>query len=310
MLFEIHGDDMPLNQASLVHKKDLLNSSLSFFKDIKLSHSIFALPFAATPIVFRGLEDLDLNMSCLLILCMVFARSFAMGMNRYLDRNIDKLNPRTSSRMIPSGQLTQHQALFWTCLMGGMFILCSSMISNMVGILSVPLLLILGFYSKMKNYSWLTHWYLGACLGLAPIAVSLALTKEISLSSLLLGLGIMMWTAGFDILYSLQDINFDTHQNLKSVPSKWGARKAIYLSRFSFMLMIICLLCVGKLESLGLVYNLGILILSSILFYEQWLVRDVLVKGYSDNINKAFFTVNGWVSIFYLCIVLLDQRFH
>lgn len=286
---------------------NFFKSSIYFFQDIKIAHSIFALPFAAVALLMIPLpENMLATLPCLLV-CMVTARSFAMGMNRYLDRHIDKLNPRTADRLIPNGTLEAQFGLAWTLLMGLGFILTSFLISKLVGLLSFPLLLILAAYSLMKKLTWLTHWYLGFCLGLAPVAVSVALTGEASLPIILIGIAVMMWTAGFDILYSLQDQSFDQNKNLHSVPVKFGAVSAIYISRTSFVAMLLSLILCGIEAGFGVPYFLGLLIISLFLAYEHWLVRDVLKHGFSKNINKAFFNVNAWVGVLFFAVVQIDR---
>ena len=298
---------MQVNSQFTLKKLNVLQSSVVFFKDIKLVHSVFALPFAAIPLVLNNFQGLDSYKCFLLLSCMITARSFAMGINRFLDRYLDQENPRTASRMIPSGHLTSKQSLFWTLMMGLGFIFSAFFLSQLAGWLSLPLLMILAFYSNMKKISWLTHWYLGLCLGLAPIAVNLVMKNTIDFTVILLGCAVMMWTAGFDILYALQDKEFDIKHKLQSVPAKWGPRTSVYLSRFCFMMMIFFLALIGIIAPVGYFYYIGVFGVSFILMYEQWLVREVLVLGYSDQINKAFFTVNGWVSVFFYCLVHLDH---
>ena len=286
---------------------NFFKSSIFFFKDIKLTHSIFALPFAAVSMLMIPLPANILQISPYLLICMITARSFAMGMNRYLDRHIDKLNPRTANRLIANGTLSPKYGLTWSLLMGLCFALSSYLISPFVGLLSLPLLLILAAYSLMKKITWLTHWYLGFCLGLAPVAVSVALTGASTLPIMLIGIAVMMWTAGFDILYSLQDQNFDRNENLQSIPSKFGSSAAIYISRISFLVMLLSLILCGIKADFGLTYFIGLAVIAMFLAYEHWLVRDVLQLGYSKNINKAFFNVNAWVGILFFIVVQLDR---
>ena len=295
-----HSSKSPMN-------KTFIGSLPAFFKDIKLSHSVFAIPFAAVALLMIPLPDNIATMSPYLLICMVSARSFAMGMNRYLDRHIDKLNPRTADRLIPNGTLRPQQGLFWSILMGLAFTASAFMLSTTVGFLSIPLLFILASYSLMKKVSWLTHWYLGFCLGLAPIAVSVALTGTSTLPIILIGIAVMMWTAGFDILYSLQDQEFDRNSNLKSVPSQFGSRYAIYISRLSFALMLVSLVICGVKAGFGTTYYMGLGVIGLFLAYEHWLVRDVLQLGFSRNINKAFFNVNAWVGILFFVVVQLER---
>ncbi|NRA44428.1 MAG: 4-hydroxybenzoate octaprenyltransferase [Oligoflexales bacterium] len=283
-----------------------LQSSVPFFKDIKLAHSVFALPFAAVALLMIPLPENILSIAPFLLICMVSARSFAMGMNRYLDRHIDRLNPRTADRLIPNGTLNPKHGLAWSLLMGLVFLGSAASISSVVGLLGLPLLVILAAYSLMKRFTYLTHWYLGFCLGLAPIAVSVALTSSVSFPIIFIGIAVMMWTAGFDILYSLQDQGFDRNEKLHSIPSKFGASAAVYISRISFLLMLGSLIVSGIMANFGTSYYLGLGVIALFLAYEHWLVRDVLQYGYSKNINKAFFNVNAWVGILFFVVVQIE----
>jgi len=288
-------------------EKSFFSNFLNFAADIKLAHSIFALPFAATAIVLSKSTFPSLVLIFLLVICMVFARSFAMGINRYLDREIDAQNPRTKIRKIPSGQMSANSSLFWTLLSGVLFVISAFRINEKCGWLSIPLLVILGGYSMMKKISWLTHWYLGMCLGLAPIAVSIALTDSIAVPVLLIGVGVMFWTAGFDILYSLQDREFDQQEKLKSFPAKFGAWNSVIASRVCFVVMVVSLAAAGILSDSGFIYFLATAIVGLILTYEHWLVRDVKANGVSKNINAAFFNVNAWVSVCFYILVQIDH---
>lgn len=281
-------------------------SFVAFAADIKLAHSVFALPFAASVFFIGDIPMPSPREVGLLLVAMVAARSFAMGMNRYLDRDIDAQNPRTQARMIPSGALSANQGLVWSLLAAVLFIAAASSLSSLAGWCAVPMLVILMSYSYMKRLSWLTHWYLGACLGLAPIAVQIALQGRVELSVLLLGLAVALWTAGFDILYSLQDLAFDRQYSLRSVPGAFGPQRALWISRGCFALMTASLACVGYLSRLHGLYFCGVAIVAMILAYEHWLVRDAAVDGRSTNINLAFFNLNAYVSILFLGFLVAD----
>lgn len=285
---------------------DIFKSFIAFAKDIKISHSIFALPFATSALFLISYENLTWNKAGLLFICMVSARSFAMGANRYLDRKIDLKNPRTSGRMIPKGELSPSQGLFWTLLWALIFSFCAFQLNTLTGLCSIPLLVFLGGYSLMKRVSALTHLYLGICLGLSPLAVSISLNGNAPASIYFLTAAIAFWTAGFDILYALQDRDFDIDNRLHSIPSKYSPRTSIYISRIFFGIMAICLFFVGFLSQLGLIYFLGMIFVYGMLFYQHWLVRDALVSGTSKNINAAFFNTNAYISILYLTVLTID----
>lgn len=283
--------------------------SLSYFAgDIKLSHSIFALPFVFSTLVFIEF-DWALESLLWILLCMVSARSFAMGMNRYLDRNIDHMNPRTKNRMIPSGKLSPTSSLSWSLCFGGLFILSAFQFNTLTGLLSPLVLLILGSYPLMKHWTALAHFYLGACLGLSPMGASLALTGSIRWEVFLLSLSICLWTGGFDILYALQDQAFDKKHALKSVPAKLGVRGALYVSRLCFALMIALLCGIGHLRQSHLFYFIGVFVVASLLFWEQWIVRDSTEEKISPNINMAFFNINACIGIVYYIFVHMDDVF-
>jgi len=283
-------------------------SLVLFAKDIKISHSIFALPFAFSALLLKQIPGAhSLSQFVLLLVCMVSARSFAMGMNRYLDRQIDAINPRTKVRLIPSGQLSPNAGLFWSVVAATIFIAASFGLNNLAGILSLPVLLILGLYPFWKKISWLTHWYLGACLGLAPVAVGVAWGGQIYPVLVLLGLAVAFWTGGFDVIYALQDFDFDRRHGLKSIPAKLGPAKALVVSRLSFVVMVGLLVAIGQLITMGSSYYFGVAIVAGILAYEHYLVRDAKNDGHSKNVNVAFFNMNAAVGVIYFVFCLLDR---
>jgi len=278
-----------------------------FAKDIKLSHSIFALPFALSALTFLTFDSVTFVKVLLIIVCMVSARSFAMGMNRYLDREIDKKNPRTSNRMIPSSKISPKEMLLWSVFFGAVLIVCSFMLSPLAGVLSFPLLAILAGYSLQKRFTWLCHLYLGMCLGFAPLAVEIALTGSVSVPVLMIGFGVMFWTAGFDVIYSLQDREFDSAASLNSIPQRFGFPAAINLSRVFFALMMLCLLFAGWYADSGIIYFGGLALIGVVLIGEHVLIRSAKVDGRSKYINKAFFDFNAFVSLFFLVVALADS---
>lgn len=277
-----------------------------FAADIKIAHSVFALPFAAAAFIVGRIPLPDFRQAALLLICMVSARSFAMGMNRFLDHRIDAENPRTRIRKIPSGAMTPKQGLFWSLVAAVSFVASAVALSPLAGICAAPLLAVLMAYSFMKKLSWLTHWYLGLCLGLAPVAVEIALTGAASLPVLLLGMAVALWTAGFDILYSLQDMDFDRVRGLHSVPGRFGPSASLWLSRASFAGTVVVLAAAGHLAGRGVIYALGVTIVAAILATEHWLVRDARADGRSKHINVAFFNLNAYVSVVFFVCAQLD----
>jgi 4-hydroxybenzoate polyprenyltransferase len=277
-----------------------------FAADIKLAHSVFALPFAVAALVIGRVPMPTVTDAVLLVVCMVAARSFAMGMNRYLDREIDAQNPRTQRRKIPGGELAPAAALGWSLAAAAVFLVASFNLSTLAGYCAGPTLLLLASYSLLKRVTWVTHWYLGLCLGFAPVAVQIALTGAVTLPVVLLGLAVCLWTAGFDILYSLQDLEFDRSAGLHSVPGRFGPGAALALSRASFIGMIASLAGVGLLTGRGLVYFAGVAAVAAILIFEHVLVRDARHDGRSKHIGLAFFNANAFVSVAFLAFVALD----
>lgn len=301
---------MEVQDLQSVTLKESQRSALGLFsefaRDIKFSHSIFALPFVGVALTRTGLPGVSWQSLSLIILCMVLARSFAMGMNRYLDRNIDAGNIRTSARALPSGKVGPGGYLAITLICGLLFMGASFGLSPLAGWLSPVLLIVLTLYSLMKKISWLTHWYLGLCLGLAPIAAQIALFGEVTMPVVLIGLAVAFWTAGFDLLYSLQDREFDQRNGLHSVPAKLGHRWAIWLSRLSFVCMSVCLSMVSVFSSVGWAWWAGVIVVTAVLATEHWLVRDAMIDGVSSKINLAFFNLNALVSVLFFIFAALD----
>ncbi len=295
-----------MQTVTLNHRSGLRKILEVFAADIKISHSIFALPFVGVALTITGVTGISSLRMVKILLCMILARSFAMGMNRYLDRHIDSENLRTKIRALPTGKINHQAYLAVTLSCGALFIAVAASLSTVAGWLSPLLLVVLTFYSLMKKISWLTHWYLGLCLGLAPVAAELALFDQISMPIILVGFAVTFWTAGFDILYSLQDQAFDIENGLHSVPAKLGHRKAIWLSRFSFLLMILCLWIAGMEIGAGIWWKVGVAVVACILVAEHWTIRDAMVTGTSEKINLAFFNLNALVSVLFFVFALGD----
>ena len=285
----------------------LLASFAAFAKDIKIAHSVFALPFAISALVIGETGLPSVRQAALLLICMVTARSFAMGMNRFLDHEIDARNPRTKGRMIPAGKLAARHGLQWTAVAAAIFLLAAWFLSPLAGKCAPLLLMILASYSLLKRFTWATHWYLGVCLGLAPVAVNVALTGEAAAAVLCVGAAVALWTAGFDLLYALQDLDFDRAAKLNSVPARFGPSTTILISRANFVAMIALLVVAGRLAGMGLTYDLGVVAVAAMLTYEQWLVRDAAATGHSKNLGMAFFNTNAYVSVLFLAFVLVDR---
>jgi len=271
---------------------------------IKFSHTIFAMPFAFIGFFLASKQD-DFEWVTLLyvVLCMVFARSAAMAFNRYIDRNIDKANERTRKlRKIPNGTITAKNALVFVIINSLLFIVVTSFINPLCFSLSpIALFIILG-YSFTKRLTSLCHLVLGLGLSLAPIGAYLSVSGEFAIIPILFSFVVLFWVSGFDIIYSLQDEEFDKSQKLHSIPVLLGKKNALIVSKLLHFLTFSVLSIASSLGDFGSYYWIGFWIFSTLLIYQHTLVRhDDLRK-----INLAFFTTNGIASIIFGASVILD----
>jgi len=271
---------------------------------IKFSHTIFAIPFALIGF-FLAAESYDFEWTTLLyvVLCMVFARSAAMAFNRYIDRDIDKANPRTVNvREIPSGRITPNQALIFVIINSLLFILTTYLINPICFTLSpIALIIILG-YSYTKRFTALCHLILGLGLALAPIGSYLAVGGKFAVIPILFSVVVLFWVSGFDIIYSLQDEEFDKTQKLHSIPVLLGKKNALDLAKLLHFLTFATLSIAGSLGDFGLYYWLGFWIFSGLLIYQHTLVRH----NDLSKVNLAFFTANGIASVIFGTCVTFD----
>jgi 4-hydroxybenzoate polyprenyltransferase len=260
---------------------------------IKFSHTLFALPFAllAAVLAARGLPSWPTVAK--ILLAMVGARSAAMAHNRLTDRAIDAANPRTASRALPSGALTAGFVRVFLAASVALFLVAAATLNRLTLLLSPVALELLFFYAYTKRFTWLSHLVLGLCLALAPVGAWIAVTGSIAWPPILLGLAVLLWTAGFDILYALQDEEHDRKTGLQSLPARWGSRTALVVSAILHAAMIPLLLAVERLSGGGLVFTAGILATAAALVYQHAIVRP----GDLSRINAAFFTANGFVSV-------------
>jgi 4-hydroxybenzoate polyprenyltransferase len=272
---------------------------------IKFSHTVFALPFALVGFFLGTVAENGSFtwVSFLLVLaCMVFGRSAAMAFNRYADRDIDARNDRTKVREIPSGVITPKNAVLFVLLNAGAFIVCAFLLNPLCGWLSpVALLVILG-YSLTKRFTWLCHFVLGLGLALAPVGAYLAVTGSFDLIPIVLGAAVLTWVSGFDIIYALQDEEFDKSQSLYSVPAAIGKRNALWVSAIVHLVTAVLILLVGNLYVFGWWYWVGAGFFTALLFYQHTIVRP----GDLSRVNLAFFTTNGIASILFGTLVIMD----
>lgn len=269
---------------------------------IKFSHTIFALPFALASMLVAAEGLPSLRIVALLVLAMVAARSAGMSFNRFIDASLDAKNPRTASRHIPAGILSRRFVLLFS-LMSGILFVASCFLINRVCFLLSPLALgILILYSFTKRWTDWSHLVLGLALGIAPPAAWIAVTGTLSLEPVLLGLAVLFWVAGFDVIYATQDYEFDQKEGLHSLVARFGIARALWISRVFHGLALAFLLLFGQGASLGWIYKLTVALIGILFLYEHSLVKP---KDLS-RVNAAFFNVNGYISLLFLSGVTLS----
>jgi len=268
-------------------------------------HSVFSLPFIFIAMLVaahhEGSAWFGWRLLFLGALAAISARNFAMGVNRYLDRDIDTINPRTQSRPSVDGRVSEAQMLGFIVLNALVFIAVSYTVNAFAFALSVPILFVLAAYTVFKRFSALAHLVLGVCLGLAPIAGVIAVSAEITLWSVFLAIGVMFWVAGFDLLYSLQDIEFDKTHHLHSIPSKFGAKKTMWIAKVFHLLAVVFWTGFVFEATLGFWAYLAVALSAVMLGYEHFLVNKDFTK-----IDKAFFTVNGYLGFLFLFLMIIE----
>lgn len=270
---------------------------------IKLSHSLFAMPFALAAAVLASREVAVTPLQlALIVVCLVAARSSAMGFNRVVDRDIDAANPRTASREIPSGQISVRAAWAFTLGSAAIFVLASALLGPAPLALAPVALVVIWGYSLTKRFTALCHAVLGLALALAPTGVWVALTGSYGAVPAVLSLAVATWVAGFDLIYSCQDADFDRARGLRSGPAALGIRGALLASALLHVGTMACLLALPALVPLGWPYAVGVAVIGAVLGYEHWIVRpDDLSR-----VDKAFFDLNGYVSLAFFGCVALD----
>lgn len=273
-----------------------------FLETIKFSHTLFALPFALTGAVLaaRGLPTL--YQLFWIVLAMVGARTAAMGLNRVIDADIDAANPRTMGRAIPAGLLTRGRVVFWIAASLLLLLLAARMLNPLCLLLSPVAVFFLVLYSYCKRFTCLSHLVLGVCLAAAPLGAWIAIRGSIGLPAVLLGTAVLFWVAGFDILYALQDLEFDRKAGLFSIPARFGVRGSLVASRLCHAVTVGMLSWLGAAAGLGVVYLAGVILAALLLAYEHWLVRG----GDLTRLDAAFFLVNGYISIGVFVFTLVD----
>lgn len=288
---------------------------------IKFSHTIFALPFALVGF-FLGVFSLAftivpeqhtlgknewsyndvIKLFILVVLCMVFARSAAMAFNRYLDRHFDAINPRTAVREVPAGIIHPKNALTFTIICCLLFVGCTYFINATCFYLSPLALAIVLGYSYTKRFTALCHLILGLGLALAPIGAYLAVTGYFHWLPILFSFAVLFWVSGFDIIYAMQDEEFDRSNNLYSVPASVGKEKALRISELLHLLSAGCIVAAGRWGGFGWLYWLGVLVFIGMLIYQHAIVKPHDLT----RVNIAFMTANGIASVVFATFVIAD----
>ena len=271
---------------------------------IKFSHTVFAMPFALIGF-FLAAKSYEFEWITLfyVIFCMVFARSAAMAFNRYIDRDIDTANKRTAEiREIPKGVITAQNALIFVIINSLLFIATTYLINILCFALSpIALIIILG-YSYTKRFTALCHLILGLGLALAPIGAYLAVSSKFDVIPILFSVAVLFWVSGFDVIYSLQDEQFDKSQKLHSIPVLMGKKNALQLSNFLHLMSVIVLTIAGNLGQFGKWYWIGFVIFSALLIYQHTLVKN----NDLSKVDLAFFTTNGIASVIFGAFVIFE----
>jgi 4-hydroxybenzoate polyprenyltransferase len=272
---------------------------------VKFSHTVFALPFALigfTLAVVYEQQTFHWHLFGLMLLCMVFARSAAMAFNRYLDRKFDALNPRTAKREVPAGVIKPQHALIFTIVNCVLFVVATYFINTICFYLSPVALFVILFYSYTKRFTALCHLVLGAGLALAPIGAYLSVTGYFSFLPLLFSFAVFTWVSGFDIIYAMQDEDFDRGQKLHSIPTALGKNRSLMVSNILHVFSALFVIAAGYLGQFGMLYWVGVAVFTGLLIYQHLLVKP----NDLSKVNIAFMTTNGIASIVFAVFVILD----
>lgn len=278
------------------------NKASLYLRMIKISHSVFALPFAFTGALLAVSGIPSFKQILWITIAMVSARSGAMGLNRIIDREIDAKNPRTKNREIPSGIIRVKDAIVFTILSFAVLLIAAYNLNPLCLKLSPFAIAAIFLYSYTKRFTWLSHLVLGIAISAAPLGAWIAVRGTFDLDIIPLSIAVIFWLAGFDILYALQDIEFDKSYGLHSIPQRFGIKKALVLSRAFHFITWSLLTVTGMIFHLNFVYWIGMFLVAGMLIYEHSLVKP-------DDLSKldiAFFNMNGYISITVFLITLIS----
>ncbi|HUI31669.1 MAG TPA: UbiA-like polyprenyltransferase [Candidatus Acidoferrales bacterium] len=283
--------------------RKVLGRIITFGRMIRFSHTLFAMPFALTSIVMVSFSHKVTPDKLLwIIVAMVGARSAAMGFNRIADREYDAKNPRTRHRELPTRQISLREASLFVTFAALVLVFAAHELNSLCFYLSPVALAVVFFYSLTKRFTWLSHIFLGLGMGLAPVGAWLGIAGQFSSASILLGLTVVAWGAGFDIIYSCQDLEYDDEVNLYSMPRSLGVRKALRVSSLLHFVAFVLLLSLKFILPLGNIYLFGLALVGLMLVYQHRIVRpDDL-----DRINIAFFNLNAYLSVGLFLFTLID----
>ncbi len=284
------------------------NTISNYLSLVKFSHTIFALPFAVIGYflaIHVSHAQFSIKLFALILLCMVFARSAAMAFNRFIDRFIDEQNERTAVREIPAGTVKAKSALIFVIVNCILFVGTTFFINSICFYLSpVALAVVLG-YSLTKRFTSLCHVVLGIGLSLAPIGAYLAVTGKFDWLPLFFSFAVLFWVSGFDIIYALQDEEFDKSKNLKSIPVWLGKKGALTLSTIFHLISSVFIIYAGIYAGFNIFYWIGVCVFTGLLFYQHTLVKPTDLS----KVNLAFFTTNGIASVVFAVFVLIGLYF-
>jgi len=276
-----------------------------YLEMIKFEHSIFALPFAYIGAFLSQKRMPDLMTLLWITVAMVSARSLAMALNRWIDMEIDRRNPRTAERALPKGLISVPKTVFFSLSSLGIFLLAVYNLAPVCRYLWPFVVIPFVIYPYTKRFTWLSHFVLGLCLGLAPVGAWIAVTNTYSLEPFLFGGAVLLWVAGFDVLYAIQDIDFDRRHGLFSIPARFGINKSLVLTRLLHTFSMALFILSGSRLHLGIFYFVGVVIAAILLAYENSLIKP----NDLSKLNVAFFTMNGIISVIMFCFVAIEVIF-
>lgn len=283
--------------------RNLLDRILTFGRMIRFSHTLFAMPFALTSVVLVSFSNkVTLSKLLWIIVAMVGARSAAMGFNRIADREYDSKNPRTKNRELPASKISLGEASMFVSIAALLLVLAAYKLNKLCFYLSPVALVVVFFYSFTKRFTWFSHIFLGLGMGLAPVGAWLGIAGEFSLVPILLGLTVVAWGAGFDVIYSCQDFGYDNQVNLYSMPRVLGVKKALKISSLLHLVAFLLLVSLRFILPLGNIYMSGLALVGAMLIYQHRIVKPSDLS----KLNFAFFNLNAYLSVGLFLFTLMD----